>query len=316
VLIAHSARAGGPRSFVRALLPAALTGTALALALAALFGPEALLNTLLPTTGAESYRQMNYGFFRGVGRSFWLPERPSLRYYVASQAGHYLVGSVVLLAAGAAAWWRLARRRSGWADLGTEVIACTAMMHLAFLTMFYAAWTSWTYYYDVLLVGLAAASARGRRASVLVAFLAVAALVGHKHWFNNCVAAWKSQAPSASTAGLWADAGERDEWRRVRQAVAGQTASLLTTQGGCLELLVPGFSDPEDFFLAPGIPRDVELRCKLDQVATARTVIIRRFATDRSFLELWPQFRRSLDGCDLTWDGPRYQVYTRRSPPS
>lgn len=315
LLILRSAAPAGPGAVARALRPAAATGLLTALVLAAAFGPTVVVRSLLPLSGAETYRQQNYGFFHGAGRAFWLPPRPSVRFYLATHAGHYLAGSLVLPAAGAAALARLARR-PGTTDLGGEIVACTATMHVVFVTTFYASWASWTYYYFVLVVGLVAVSTRGRRAAVLIGVLALAAAVGHKEWFNYNVEAWRRTSPSPETAGLWATAVERDDLRRLRAAVGGQTASFLTPQGGCFERLVPGFAEPENFFLNRGIPIEADLERKTRQVAAAPVVVIREAPGTTTFLKTWPEFRAALEGCELVWSRHAYRVYRRTGPPS
>ena len=70
--------------------------------MAAWFSPAPLLHTLIPVRGAESYKILNYGFFNGLGRRFWLPAGVTPRHYLFSHAGHYLLGSAILVAAAAA----------------------------------------------------------------------------------------------------------------------------------------------------------------------------------------------------------------------
>ena len=129
---------------------------------------------------------MNYGFFFGIGRRFWLPDPITPRYYVFSPAGHYLVGSVVLFAAAVPAVWRLVRTPASTSDSSAEIVACCGIMHLSFLTLFYGDRASWTYYYYILIIGLAAAATRGRGWAILVALITIVALAHFKDWGMRC----------------------------------------------------------------------------------------------------------------------------------
>ena len=56
---------------------------------------------------------------------------------------------------------REAYGRSDATNYTDEVIACCGIMQLAFLTGFYGGFASWTYYYYILIIGLAAIATRG-----------------------------------------------------------------------------------------------------------------------------------------------------------
>ena len=113
VLIVRNVRL---RGLVPSLVPAAITGILLFVTLAVWFGFDVVIQSLLPLRGADSYKQLNYGFFFGVGRRFWLPQPLTPRYYIFSPAGHYLVGSVVLFAAAVPSIWRLVRKSASTSD--------------------------------------------------------------------------------------------------------------------------------------------------------------------------------------------------------
>jgi hypothetical protein len=315
LLIIRHEWAGGVRGVVRALAPAAAIGVILLTLCGYWFGAKPLFNSLLPLAGAANYRYMNYGFFQGIGRRFWLPENVWPAYYLRSPAGHYLAGTVVLAAAAAAAVLQLARRSSGNEDFGDEIIACCGIMHMTFLTIFYAAWMSWTYYYYILIIGLACLASRGGRAAIVVLLIVAAALVSDRYYLGSIRYGWRNFRPALDTAGLWTTVDEREEWHHVREIIGDQSASMLTTQGGCVELLVPGFARPENFFLNRGIPLPSELQRKLDQVASAKVIVIRDRMSHMLFLEQWPEFVKALDGCELAWSSPHFLVYRRLRPP-
>jgi hypothetical protein len=311
-------RAGGFRSLVRAAVPAAAVGALLAISMAAWFGPEPVVHTLLPLRGAQSYRIVNYGFFSGIGRRFWLPEEVTASYYLFSHAGHYLLASVVLAAALAASAWRLVRASAAGHELNTEVVICCGIMHLAFLTRFYGDFASYTYYYYILIIGLVAMSAGGRRWAIAIAVLAMAALIGGKYWGANIKHHWRDTRPAAETFGLWTDAACREEWHQVRRILGDKGCVLLTTNGGCLDTLMPRFAAPEDVFFTPGWPLPDEIRRKRQRVAEADFVLVHAMRDRRYFfLDRWPEFLADLDGCELVWAGKRFNflLYRRLRPP-
>ena len=190
VLIARSVRL---RGLIPSLVPAAVTGILLFVALAVWFGYDVVIQSLLPLRGADTYKQANYGFFFGIGRRFWLPDDVSPRYYIFSPAGHYLVGSVVLIAAAVASVWRLVRKSASTSDTRAEIVACCGIMHLSFLTLFYADHASWTYYYYILIIGLAATATRGRGWAILVALITIAAMAHFKDWGGHLKNQWRDK---------------------------------------------------------------------------------------------------------------------------
>jgi hypothetical protein len=316
LLVVLIARSGGIRGLLRAAVPAAITGIALATAQAAWFGPIPVVNSLLPIRGAASYKTLNYGFFFGRGRDFWWPAGVRPRHYIFTPAGHYLVGTVLLAAAALASAWRLIRRRSGEEDVNAEVVTCCGIMHVVFLTTFYGNFMSYTYYYYILTIAFVALSVRGRGWALAIALLAAAALVGNKDEVNWLRMQWRDTSPSAETFGLWTDAGFLREWREVRRIMGDRPASFLTGSGGCMELYLPQFAPAEDVFLLPGWPLPAELERKARQVANAEVILIRGFANTSLYgYRAWPPLGKALEGFEVTLSGERFLVLERRRPP-
>lgn len=311
LLIVRDARASGVRGVLRALAPSAATALILLMLCGCWFGVKPLMNSLLPLAGAANYRYMNYGFFRGVGQRFWLPDHVWPTYYLLTPTGHYLVGTVVLFGAALVALLRQTRSPSGTRAYADEVIACCGIMQLTFLTAFYADFMSWTYYYYILIIGLAGLAARGGRSATLVLLIAVAALVGHKYRYSWIKSQWAMARPTADMAGLWTSEDDRNEWHRVLEIIRDRHVSVLSTQGEGLTTIMPGFAPAETMFLVPGIPLKRDLRRKLDQVASASFILIRNNTTNRPFLDLWPEFRKALDGCELALSSTQYLMYRR-----
>jgi hypothetical protein len=307
-------RAGGVegwRSFAASLVPAAAVGLILAGVTIAGYGPSALVETALPLRATANYRLMNYGFFTGTGRDFWLPEEPTLFYYVWSPAGHYLIGTIILMTVGLASLVRLARNRE---DLNAEIVVCTALIHILYITMLYAGRMSWTYYYSLMIVGLAALASRGRSFALLVTVLAVLTLMGFRFGQAYIRTGWTQLQRTAETAGLWTEAEVIAEWRQVLSALDGRRTAVLSIQGGGLPEILPGFAQSEILYPNRGLPLETELRRKLHQVATAEAVLIYNEVDPDAFLRLWPEFREAIGGHERVLMGERFQVFLK--PPT
>jgi hypothetical protein len=315
VLIFRDGKSGGVRSVLWRLAPSAATAVALLIICGFSFGPKSVAHSLLPVTGALNYRYMNFGFFRGVGRQFWLPENATAAYYLFTPAAHYLVGTVIIFCAAGVLLLRQARSSFTNISRTEEVVICCGIMQCVFLSVFYGDFMSWTYYYYILIVGLAGYSVLGGRPAALVLLIAAASLVGDRYQFSWIKASWLSTRPTADMAGLWASDSDRKEWHHVLQIVKDRRTSVLSMNGEGLTTIMPGFAPAENIFLFPGIPLPEDLKRKLDQVASADFVLFRK--TGKDFLDLMPEFRQALDGCKVVFSSPHYLIYERlRSPDS
>jgi hypothetical protein len=309
----------GLKGLVRALAPAAATGVALAALLLAIYGPVSLALTVLPVAGARNYSALNFGFFRGAGRDFWRPSGAGLGYYLGTVAGFWIAGTVCLIAAtllGALRWSReTTKEQMG----GTpEIIFTCAAMHVAFVCAFFGNAWSWSYYAYVLIMGLAVVPSLGALGSLTVWGLAALALLGQKVTVQSLYTMSRTTSRHADMADLWSSPQEQAEWIEVMQLLRGPGATLLGSQGGAIELFYPQtFAPPVDFFLNPGLALPVEVRRKVEQIATAPQILMfHGLEKADHFLSQWPEFRAALDGCEVAHDGESFRVYRRISPPS
>lgn len=114
---------------------------------------------------------------------------------------------------------------NGASHLRDEIVFCCAILQTLFVLRFFGPPTSWTYYPYIVVMGVAAACMMNSvtaRVTMLLVFVAFVALDA------SLVAAssqWKTYAPSASTAGLWADAADRAEWSTVTRLISEPAAS-------------------------------------------------------------------------------------------
>jgi hypothetical protein len=264
----------------------------------------------------EVYRRAQYGFFHGDGRHFWWRPGAGLRGYLRYEIGSWLVGTFLLLTAGAVGLVRWVRRRSpAGLETGDLVLACCAALHTGFVTLFFASRWSWGYYYDILVMGLAALAARGRKTTPLIWGLALLVLIRDRAAFQEAYGHWTTESTSADTAGLWATSQQRAEWVKVLELTRGEHPVLLAHVQGAA-LLFPRFAPPAGAYFVPGHPVPSEVRRLAAQVASASIIVRAEF----DFLSLrpfatWSEVVSALDGCEVLWEGEVFHVYRRVRPP-
>jgi hypothetical protein len=313
--IALASKGAGRGYWVRSLGPAAMVGMILAVVTAVAFGVTPVVRMLVPTTGAAVYRLEHYGFFHGAGREFWILPGVSLPGYFRYEVGFWLLGSAWLIWGDLEGSWRLARgRATGEEAVDDEVVACCAGLHAVFVTCFFGHRMSWTYYFPILILGLAAL-AKGSRCRVLIAWgLAAMLLVNDRSKLSQTYRDWSTSAPSRKdTVGLWATPAERQEWLRVLELTRGQQPVLLTTIEGSVPL-VPRFAPPVAAYFCPGLTLSVEARRKASQLALAQ-MIVTAIPRDWRGFTLWPELRAAMEGCEPVFEGETFRVYRRVQPP-
>jgi hypothetical protein len=298
----------------RALAPALATTAGLALLLAAVYGVRPLVGSLVPTGGMAVYREGRLGFFHGTGRDFWLRPDAGLRGYLRYEIGYWLAGTVVLIGGGLESALRRTRRPHPAPVIAhnDEVVLGCAVLHVTFVTLFFGHSFSWKYYLAILLLGLAAMAARGRRHAVVIGGIALLVLISDRAWLQALAGDWKSRTPSATTAGLWSTTTEQREWARVLELTRGNRPVLLADCEGAT-LLFPQFAPPMGAYFVPGHPLPAEVRRKAAQLAGASLVVKVGGPGDRRFAR-WPELTAALDGCEPLWQGTLYQVYRRVRP--
>ena len=149
------------RALWHELQPAVATALALGFVLGWRYGPAPLLATVLPVTGMKDYVAFNFGFFHGIGRNFWYGT-PVL-YYFGSVIAFWFAASIALVVGALLALGRMLRGSAESAPPRDEIVIVTALLHVVFVTMFFAGPTSWSYYSYILVIGAAACCAGGER---------------------------------------------------------------------------------------------------------------------------------------------------------
>ena len=299
ILFGHRATPVAWRIRLRELWPAAIAGLAIAGLLAAMFGVEPLVLTLIPTDGAKFDAAQNFGFFFGVGRKTWLPEPMVWWYYLFTPAGFLLVGSVVLVLGAV----RTARSRRP--NLAAITLTCTTL-HLIFIFFLYGNELSWKYYPYLLVFGLCCVlnhteqtsrESRAIRSLSMVWILFLLAALGQSYYLLICLAMTVSgllsptSNRSESTAWLLASGPDQVSWRRVR-AIAARERVLILAQVSAGRILMPEVDSPRCWYLLKPIARASEIERVNDQIRAADWLVIPTGPGER--LDSWPEFAESL----------------------
>jgi hypothetical protein len=265
--------------------------------------------------GSKHYQLEHFGFFHGSGRYFWWPPGVRPGYYVGTVAGTWAAATLILIAGIAAGAWNLARGKpSKLPGNNAEVQACCAVMHLAFVTLFYAHVWSWWYYYYMLISSIIAGSRRNRLFTLATWCLAATALLPTWNRLNECLHAWEATAPYADARGTWFTPEERKIWTRVLELTKGKQPVMLSYTG-CARALSPEFAEPTTLWLYRGIALPVEVERKRAQIASASMVVIAPpTPPSPPVLDYWPEIAAELKGWECIFDEGGFQVYARPQP--
>jgi hypothetical protein len=301
---------------LRMLSPAVLTSVGVAAILTAFFGPFAVIHTVVPLEGAAAYRALHYGFFNS-GRGFW--ESPGLPwlYYLVDVSGFWILGTLFLVGSGVAAIFHLWTQAddSGLDARRNEIITTCAVLHVAFIALFFGNQWSWIYYAYFLTVGVAAAagaSAIQRRVTVGLCVIGIMAWTDVVFWELR----WRhSRERDAVTAWLWASPDEREEWQRVLDAAHSQRAVILDTKGA-IELIVPGFEKPVSLYLDFGLMVPADIQRKVEQISEAQMVVVPVGGIEACRgIPAAPEFAAALKSFEPRIKGKFFDVYQRPASP-
>jgi hypothetical protein len=306
------------RFLAREIQPAVVTAAVVLAASMALYGASATFRLSLPLTGAELYRAANNGFFTGSGRDFWYFPGAHPGYYFGTVVAFWFAASLVLIAGGC--WSVLAvlasfRNREEPSPASELTLFC-AVLHVAFITLFFGNYSSWTSYPYLLPMGVGAMTLWSRYSDKAVWLLIILGVVGQKGMIAQNFHAWFNTAPSIATAGLWASSDERQEWTQVRDLAKGNTSVVLAYDGSA-QLFFSGMAPPVVSTLVRGETTAGELARKFDQLSTARIAIVPEVPNSLGFLNGWPEFKDQLSKWGaVVFKGRYFTVYRRSEPAS
>lgn len=254
----------------RVVVRGALAWVAVAAVLAAVYGPGALIDTVLPLIGARAYRLLHYGFFSSGAFRVYLP---SARNWVWSGAAFWILAGLCVLWFGARSLWSLWKRSEQARSRADEIAGSCAIMHVSFVMFFFAAAWSSFYYSYLLVIGVAAAAERSFAARTATLALCILAVLGYGTTIRWTLHDWIRDRPSAESAWLWESPEMRTEWAQVLHLSRGRRAVVLTRLGGA-SLLFPQFEPPVRWALVPGLATKLELRNEVKQISQASIVVL------------------------------------------
>ena len=294
------------------IAPAAMTSAAIAVTLAAFYSPAALIHTVLPLEGAAAYRVLHYGFFSS-GREFWDPHGLPWLYYFVDVSGFWIAGTLFLICSAVAAFVFLATGAEGpgLAARRKEIVATCAVLHVAFVALFFGNQWSWFYYAYLLTIGIAAAasiSAIQRRLAIGLCVMGILAWTDvaflEREWRQT-------HERDAVTAGLWAPPDERAEWQTVLDIVRSRRVAILDTKGAA-ELVFPDFEKPVTLYLDPGLMVPADIRRKVEQMSEAQMVVVPVDGNETCRgIPAAPEFETALKSFEPRIKGKYFDVYQR-----
>jgi hypothetical protein len=297
------------RRLASALAPAAFTGVALAVLLVIRFGWLPVISSLLPLTGARNYRVLHYGWSE-LADLLYLPGL-GLGYYLGTPVTFWVCATFYLAASAFVVGWRVVSKRMP-SPASYEIVLTCALLHLGFIGFFYGSRSSWANYAYIPVLGVAATDAWNRINSRIVTGLCVLATIGNYSVFGMSVGAWKTMRRSPVTAGLYASPSESAEWSYITSMVSNKNPVLYTWAGGA-EVLFGWLPKPLGAFIEPGEATDREIQNKVQQLRSAKTIIIPDIPGIGSPITNWrgPEFKTALDNTRLAFKGNYFSVYER-----
>lgn len=264
--------------------PAAALGAALLAWLALGFGPEALVRSLLPTASAGQYRASGYGFFRGTGREFWWPRDAALGHYLATPRLFWLVATLALMSAAAIVVVRATRRRTAPDAVEAVTVTC-AILHVAFVALFFGNAMSWQYYAYLLPIGLLPVTSWSRAGRFAVVAIALLALAVDRTLPRELEDGWRGLTWCPEGGGLLVQPDVIAEWRGWRRRMGPNEPGAILSFSGAAEVLEPGLLlPPVGIFLMPGLEDGPDAARHAGRLSRALMVLIPRTPIAPEFL--------------------------------
>jgi len=308
LIVRDLARTGvTPRRLIDTFAPAAIVFLTLATTLCLVYGGQAFIRTALPVEGATAYHTLNFGLM-GSGRALWDPKGVPWTYYLVDAVGFWIASGAVLFAAA------LLQLRARYAEKlparRGEIIVTCAILHLAFLILFFGNQWSWIYYSYLPVIGCAIVVSLGpvqRRIGVALCMVALLSWIGPVYWSQK---RWRTTSTDAVTARLWTTTDERSEWSKVLAMTHGKKTVMMNSMGA-VELLFPGFESPVSLFLKPGLMTSSDVERKLSQLGTAQMVVAPILPGPCDGVANTPEFSTAIKTFEPLWTGQHFEVFAR-----
>jgi hypothetical protein len=312
-------RAKTPGAWFSQIKPAAAVGISLCAILGIAFGFDLLWRTVLPISGTVAYRAVQHGFFTGTGSGFWHYPHANWHYYAGNMIGLWAAATAYLVWGAIPAAWRL------WENLGTksdttdvrcdEVVFSCALLHLAFVFLFFGPPSSWNYYSYLLIAGSAAVPEEQRFHRYALCAIAVIAAGTYYGVVKDSMSAWRNTSRSSITANLWSSTLVQDEWSRVLALSRGRRAAVVH-YGGAVEILYPEFERPTGTYFMPGLMSTAEIQREVARIESADVIVLPSGALPPTWgaggYTLTPETERAMARFNQIDQEVYFSVYQRR----
>ena len=310
-------RTTGLAAWFRQIRPATIVGLSLCAFLGIGFGLEVLYRTVFPISGMANYRALKWGFFNESGASFWHPAGANWHYYAGTMIGLWAVATVYLVWGAVPAGWRL------WENLGTrsdsagmrrdEIVFSCALLHLAFVFLFFGYSNSWNYYSYLLIAGVAAVSIDARLSRYVFCAIIVVAAGTYYSLIAGSISLWRSMSRSPATANLWSSKDVRDEWTRVLILSKGHRTAVLH-YAGAIEILYPQFEPPAGTYFCRALTSAAEIQHEVARIKAADMVMLENVFTSSSCgsFPQTPETERALAEFKQIERSKYFLIYERR----
>jgi hypothetical protein len=211
--------------------------------LAAFFGFQSVLATVLPTQGSAHYKAVGYGVFTSLG-TFLFPGRDGvlhgslLRYYLFDRATWWMLSTAVLTVLGGyAAYSLLFEPRAGTArtDATLAAVVLCALVQLIFVFLAYGPPGQHVIYDPVLLagtlVGVGTLPIGRLRTALAWTCVCCGCLSGISH-VAYAYSLWRDTRPTQTAYRLYAPPGFSRDWAAIAQVAQTQRVLLLSYSTG------------------------------------------------------------------------------------
>jgi len=288
----------------RTLRPALVTGVALALVLAAVFGAGSLFWTIVPVRGLSDYLasgQLGMQFRQVI---FLRPPGVNWHYYVGTYVTFWLIGALWLVTEAIASFveW-IGGYETG---LGRFVLTM-GLLALANFLLF-----DGRYQYIVVPIGVIACASGGRwqrPMAIGLCLIAIPAFIGR---MRSEVTFTKVASGDAVTAWLWTAPELKSEWERAMAISTGKETAVLGEQGGP-GLVLSGIAPPAGAYFTRHFTAAVDLRREYDDLAAAQVVVLFYPYPDekRTVLDDSPSLRLAVSDDHAVYQGRYLKVLER-----
>jgi hypothetical protein len=298
------------RDLIAIVIPSAVIFVILSVVLTSAYGVRSFLFTIVPIEGVTNYRALHFGLIHGPGRYLWNPGERPLPLYFLDIPAFWMVSTICLVIAGIVQAWGYTREKF-LARSGEVIITC-AILHLAFIFLFFGGGASWTYYPYLLAIGCGLAMEMGKGWRLAAMPLCVLALLSWSSTADFIYRQWKTTSPSPLTAGLWAPAAEVSEWNNVLGLSRHEKMVVVDTKGAA-ELMYPEFGRPVFMFLDPGLETQQDVARKAAQISTSSAFVVPQTVRTYGGLPDAPEIAAAMSNFELEWRGEFFTVYRRRA---